>query len=409
MNKTILILKHEFSQVIKTKTFIIMTLAFPLLALIAIGIFSFIQGMEKPPAPGEVVTIGYVDEVGSFSGYTEQPGEPTVTLIGYGTPEEATTALLAEDISQYFIIPSDYVDTGVITRYTLERELEPPGEIQWAIKSFLLSNLLRGQTSPEVTERAKTPMMLSSIRLDETGQVATDQGGFGAFVVPYLFSILLIMAIFTSSGFLLQGLGEEKENRVMEILLSSVSARQLLTGKVLGLGAAGLLQMLIWLLSAGVLVTMASTTIGGLLSTLQIPGNFMVLGIVYFILGYLLFAILMAGVGSISPTAREGQQLSVIFTMVGILPLMLAYFIIENPSHVVTQILTLFPFTAPITVMLRLGLADIPTWELVASIALLVIFIIGSLVLAAKVFRTFLLMYGKRPRLGEIIKSLREA
>ena len=409
MNKTILILKHEFSQVIKTKTFIIMTLAFPLLALIAIGIFSFIQGMEKPPAPGEVVTIGYVDEVGSFSGYTEQPGEPTVTLIGYGTPEEATTALLAEDISQYFIIPSDYVDTGVITRYTLERELEPPGEIQWAIKSFLLSNLLRGQTSPEVTERAKTPMMLSSIRLDETGQVATDQGGFGAFVVPYLFSILLIMAIFTSSGFLLQGLGEEKENRVMEILLSSVSARQLLTGKVLGLGAAGLLQMLIWLLSAGVLVTMASTTIGGLLSTLQIPGNFMVLGIVYFILGYLLFAILMAGVGSICPTAREGQQLSVIFTMVGILPLMLAYFIIENPSHVVTQILTLFPFTAPITVMLRLGLADIPTWELIASIALLVIFIIGSLVLAAKVFRTFLLMYGKRPRVGEIIKSLREA
>ena len=409
MNKTILILKHEFSQVIKTKTFIIMTLAFPVLALIAIGIFSFIQGMEKPPAPGEVVTIGYVDEVGGFSGYTEQPGEPTVTLIGYGTPEEATTALLAEDISQYFIIPSDYVDTGVITRYTLERELEPPGEIQWVIKSFLLSNLLRGQTSPEVTERAKTPMMLSSIRLDETGQVATDQGGFGAFVVPYLFSILLIMAIFTSSGFLLQGLGEEKENRVMEILLSSVSARQLLTGKVLGLGAAGLLQMLIWLLSAGVLVTMASTTIGGLLSTLQIPGNFMVLGIVYFILGYLLFAILMAGVGSISPTAREGQQLSVIFTMVGILPLMLAYFIIENPSHVVTQILTLFPFTAPITVMLRLGLADIPTWELVASIALLVIFIIGSLVLAAKVFRTFLLMYGKRPRLGEIIKSLREA
>jgi len=212
MNKTILILKHEFSQVIKTKTFIIMTLAFPVLALIAIGIFSFIQGMEKPPAPGEIVTIGYVDEVGGFSGYTEQPGEPTVTLIGYGTPEEATTALLAEDISQYFIIPSDYVDTGVITRYTLERELEPPGEIQWAIKSFLLSNLLRGQTSPEVTERAKTPMMLSSIRLDETGQVATDQGGFGAFIVPYLFSILLIMAIFTSSGFLLQGLGEEKES-----------------------------------------------------------------------------------------------------------------------------------------------------------------------------------------------------
>jgi ABC-2 type transport system permease protein len=409
MNKTILILKHEFGQTIKRKSFIIMTLAFPLLALIAIGISGFVQGMEKPSPPGEVVTIGYVDEVGNFSGYTEQPGEPTVTLIGYDTPEEATSTLLAGEISEYFIIPSDYVATGAITRYTLEQELEPPGEIQWAIKSFLLSNLLEGQTSPEVMERVKAPVGLATIRLDETGQVATDQGGFGAFIVPYLFSILLLMAIFTSSGFLLQGLGEEKENRVIEVLLSSVSARQLLTGKVLGLGAAGLLQMLIWLLSAGVLARMASTTIGGFLSTLQIPGNFLVLGTVYFILGYLLFAILMAGVGSISPTAREGQQLSMIFTMSAVIPFIIAPFIMENPSHIVTQILTLFPITAPITVMIRLGLTDIPTWELIASVVLLVVSIIGVLLLAAKVFRTFLLMYGKRPRLGEIIKSLREA
>ncbi len=258
-------------------------------------------------------------------------------------------------------------------------------------------------------ERVKAPVGLATIRLDETGQVATDQGGFGAFIVPYLFSILLLMAIFSSSGFLLQGLGEEKENRIIEILLSSVSARQLLTGKVLGLGAAGLIQILIWLLSARLLVEMVSTTVGGFATTMQIPSNLLILGIVYFILGYLLFAVLMAGVGSISPTAREEQQLSVFFTMSGVLPLMLAPFIIQNPSHIVTQVFTLFPITAPVTVMLRLGLADIPTWELAVSIALLVMSIIGALVLAAKVFRTFLLMYGKRPRLGEIINSLREA
>ena len=217
------------------------------------------------------------------------------------------------------------------------------------------------------------------------------------------------MSIFTSSGFLLQGLGEEKENRIIEILLSSVSARQLLTGKVLGLGAAGLVQMLVWLLSARWLAGMASTTIGGLLSTLQIPGNLLVLGIVYFILGYLLFAVLMAGVGSISTTSREGQQLSTIFTMIGVIPFMLAPFIMENPNHVVTQALTLFPITAPITIMIRLGLADIPVWELAVSITLLVASIIGALLLAAKVFRTFLLMYGKGPGFGEIIRSLRKA
>ena len=406
MNKTILILKHEFGQTIKRKSFIIMTLAFPVLALIAIGAFGLIQGMEKPPALGEAITIGYVDEVGKFSDYTSQPG---VTLIPYPIPEEAKSALLAGEISEYFIIPEDYLSTGAITRYTLKRQLEPPGKIERAVKSFLLSNLLLGETSPEIVERVKAPIELVSIRLDETGRVAVDQGGFGAFVVPYLFGILLIMSIFTSSGFLLQGLGEEKENRIIEILLSSVSARQLLTGKVLGLGAAGLLQIVIWLSSARVLVQIASTSIGGLLSALQIPGNFVALGIVYFILGYLLFAILMAGVGSIGATAREGQQLATMFTMPMILPLILIGVIMSNPDHVFTRVLTLFPITAPVTVMVRMGLTDIPAWELAVSIALLLASIIGAMVLAAKVFRTFLLMYGKRPRLGEIIRYLREA
>jgi len=406
VNKTILILKHEFRQTIKRKGFIIMTLAFPLLALIAIGLFGLIQRMEKPPAPGEEVTIGYIDEMGGFDDYTSQP---RVTLTLYLTPEEATSALLTEDISEYFIIPPDYVSTGIVTRYTLERELEPPGETQWAIKSFLLSNLLRGRTSPEVMERAKVPLTMVSTRLDETGEVATDQGGFGAFVVPFLFSILLIMAVFSSSGYLLQGLSEEKENRIIEILLSSVSARQLLTGKVLGLGAVGLIQILIWLLSIVFLVNMASTTIGGVLSTLQIPDNFLVLGIVYFILGYLFFAVLMAGVGALGATTRESQQLSMIFIFPAIVPIYVFIFTQFNPNHIITQALTLIPFTAPTTVFMRLGLSEISTWELALSITLLVVSIIGSLVVAAKVFRTFLLMYGKRPRLGEIIRSLREA
>jgi ABC-2 type transport system permease protein len=406
VNKTILILKHEFGQTIKRKSFIIVTLAFPVLALIAIGGFSLIQRMEKPPTPGEEVTIGYIDEADNFSNYTSQP---SVTLVTYTAQEEATSALLAEEISEYFIIPSDYMSTGVVTRYTLERELEPPAETQWAIKSFLLSNLLQGQTEPEVTERVKAPLGLITIRLDETGEVATDQGGFGAFIVPFLFGFLLIIAIFSSSGYLLQGLGEEKENRIMEILLSSVSPRQLLTGKVLGLGAAGLVQIVVWLLSAVFLVQWVSTTIGGILSTLQIPGNLLVLSAVYFILGYLLFAVLMAGIGAIGTTARESQQMSTLIIMPVWIPFWVLFFFIENPDHVVSTVLTMIPITAPTMVFIRLGLTDIPAWELIISITLLVVSIVGSLVLAAKVFRTFLLMYGKRPRLGEIIRCLREA
>lgn len=162
MKKTILILKHEFWHVVRRKGFVIMTLAFPVLALVAIGAFQIIQRLETPP-PAEEITIGYVDEVGMFDDYTGQPG---VSLIGYQTQEEATHALLAEDIGEYFIIPQDYVSTGIVTRYTLERELEPPGETRWAMRSFLLSNLLQGRNSPEIVERVKAPMDLGTIRLD---------------------------------------------------------------------------------------------------------------------------------------------------------------------------------------------------------------------------------------------------
>ncbi len=405
MNKTVLILRHEFAQTVRRTSFIIMTLAFPLLALIAIGAFHIVQGIAAPPSTGEIISIGYVDKVGQFGMYTEQPG---TTLIPYHTEDDATHALLGGEIKGYFVIPTDYMSTGAVTRYTRERELEPPAKVESAIRNFLLGNLLQGQ-SLEVAERAKTPMALVSVRLDETGHVATDQGGFAGFVVPYLFSILLVMSIFTSSGFLLQGLGEEKENRIIEILLSSVSARQLLTGKVLGLGAAGLMQMLVWVLSIRALVPMASTTIGGLASTMRVPSSLLILGVVYFILGYLLFAILMAGVGSVSTTAREGQQLSTLFTIVVVVPFMLVPFIMENPNHIVTQVLTLFPMTAPITVIIRLGLADIPVWELALSLALLTASIVGALLVAAKIFRVFLLMYGKRPTFGQILKTLREA
>ncbi|MFC1875160.1 ABC transporter permease [Chloroflexota bacterium] len=406
MNKTLIILKHEFRQTLRRRSFIIITVAFPLLTLLAIVGYQAIQGLWQPSAPVEITTVGYVDQAGGFDDYTSQLD---VTLVSQINEDEATEALLNEEISQYFVIPQDYLTSGIIVRYTLERELEPPGAVWQAIKNFLISNMLAGETDSQVVERVQYPLALNSITLDESGQVAPEQGGYTAFIVPYIFSILLIMAIFTSSGFLMQGLGEEKENRVMEILLSSVSPRQLITGKVLGLGAAGLLQIVVWLLSARFLAGMASSTIGGMLSSLQIPTDFLLISLVYFILGYFLFAIITAGAGSIGATAREGQQLSIIFTMTAVAPLWFTALIMNSPNNVVAQLLTLFPLTAPVTVMLRMGMTDIPVWQFAVSIGLMIATIIGLLVLVAKVFRTFLLMHGKTPRLGEIVRYLRQA
>ena len=382
-----------------------MTLAFPLLALLGIGVYQIVSNISAPAPTPETVSIGYIDAVGRFAGHTEQPG---VDLVPYTTEEAAKAALLDNTVKEYIIIPPDYLTTGVVVRYTLEREMDAPEEVQKAVRDFLLDNLLEGQNL-EIRQRAEMPLALANIRLDREGNVAVDQGGFGAFVIPYLFGILLIMSIFTSSGFLLQGLGEEKQNRIMEILLSSISARQLLTGKVLGLGAAGLLQMVVWMATIGLMLPLASDIIGGFFSTLQVSTNLLVLGIIYFILGYLFFATIMAGVGSVSTTPQEGQQLSTIFTLIGVVPFWFLWFIIENPGHILSLIFTLFPFTAPITVIVRLGLADVPIWQLIISIVLLIASIIGLLYIAAKVFRAFLLMYGKRPDMRQIFKAIKEA
>jgi len=403
MDKTLLILRHEFRHTAKRRGFIIMTVIVPLIALLLIVVSQLVSGIIKPPVQ-EVTTIGYVDESGGFQQYTSQGN---ITLVCFDTPDDATEALVKGDIKEYFVIPADYVSIGVISRYTLEKQPVAPVDITAAIRNFLLSNLLAGKVPAATVDRVEAPLNLVTIRLTATGAIAPEQGGLVNIIIPGVFSLLLLLAIMFSSGYLLQGLSEEKENRLIEILLSSVSARQLLTGKVLGIGAAGLAQVAVWVVSAPLLLNLASSSVGGFISTIQLPANFLVLGIVYFILGYLLLAVVSAGIGAISSNFREGQQLIGIFTLPLLVPLWFMSFLMMFPNNPIWVVLTIFPLTAPVEVMLRLGVSDIPAWELAASIAVLGLSIIGVLLLTIRVFRTYLLMYGKRPRLGEIIRSLR--
>lgn len=381
-----------------------MTFIVPLIALLAIGIFQIVSGIAKPTA--EVTTIGYVDESGGFDQYTSQGN---ITLVRFDTPDEATEALVKGDIKEYFVIPPDYISVGVINRYTMQKELVAPLATEAAIKNFLSSNLLAGKVPATTAARIQAPLSLFTITLTATGVVAPEQGGFGNFVIPVIFGMLLVFAIIFSSTYLLQGLGEEKENRLIEVLLSSVSTRQLLTGKVLGIGAAGLVQVVVWVVSAPLLLNLASSSIGGFISTIQLPANFFVLAVVYFILGYLLFAVLSAGIGAISSGSREGQQLITIFTLPLISPLWFISLLILFPNNPIWVFLTIFPITAPVTTMIRLGATDVPAWQLAVSIAVLGLSMIGVLFITVRVFRTYLLMYGKRPSLGEVIRSLRTA
>ena len=404
MNKTLLVFRHEFRHTIKRTGFIVLTILPPLLILLGIGIYDIVSGITKPPT--EVTKIGYVDEAGGFDHFADHGN---ITLVPFDNMESATEALVTEDVKEYFVIPSDFISTGIIRRYTTQRELRPPAATTAVIKDFISSNLLSGKVPEATVARIEAPLNLVTTTLTESGTVAPEQGGYASLVIPGIFGALLAASLIFSSTYLLQGLGAEKENRLMEILLSSVSSRHLITGKVLGIGTAGLMQVAIWVAATPLLLKLASSSIGGFISTIQIPAGLLALAVVYFVLGYLLFAVLSIGIAAVSSSVREAQTLASIFTMWAIAPFWLLSLIMEFPYSPAWVVLSIFLFSAPVLVMLRLGLTGVPAWQLATSIAVLVLCIIGGLALSSKLLRTYMLMYGKRPNLGEIIRNLRRA
>jgi ABC-2 type transport system permease protein len=409
MNKTYLIFKHEFLHTIKRVSFIIMTLIVPLLALLGIGIFELAATLSEPPEK-EITAIGYVDEVGIFNDQTVQG---SIKLVPFAAKGDATQALVRKDVMQYIIIPPDYTSSGTIQLYTLEKEFITSPITTAMIKRFLSVNLIKDKVTPDMVSLIVSPLNLEVTRLNKEGDAALEQSNIGSnignVIIPGVFSLLLGFALMFGATSLISSLGEEKESRLIEVLFSSVSVRQLLISKVLALGTAGLLQVLVWLISAPLLLRLASSSFGGFMSEIQIPVYFLVLGIIYFILGYLLFAVLSIGIGAISSNAREGGQLSLFYTLASFVPLWFSSLLLAFPNSSIWVALTIFPVTAPVQTMLRLGVSDIPLWQIMTSIGVLVLSIIVGLFLSIKIFRMHMLMYGKRPGLAAVIHSLKNA
>jgi len=402
MNKILLIFRHELMHALRRVGFIILTLAVPVLALLGIGIFRIVSGITAPPV--EVTRIGYVDEPGIFSQFNTQGN---LEFVNFDTIEAATRALIDKDVTEYFVIPQDFVETGMVRFYSTQRQLIPPEGTISAVQKFITSNLLSGKVSPSVITRVESSINAISITLTSTGEVAPQQGGFANFILPAIFGVLLAFSLMFSSIYVLQSLSEEKENRLMEILLSSVSTRQLLTGKVLGLGAAGLLQVIFWAITLPLLMNLASSSIGGFLSSIQVPLSFWILGIVYFILGYTIFAVLSAGIAAVTSNLQEASGLSAIYSIFNFAPFWFFSVLMLFPASPAWVVLTIFPLTAPVLTMLRLGVTGVPVWQMAVNISLLILSILGGLWVDSKLLRAYMLMYGKRPGIGQIIRSLR--
>lgn len=413
MRHTILVFLYELRRNLRRRGYLLITFGVPVLALVAMFVFQRINlnsAEQMEEQIGELMENagiqkgGYIDESGLF---TEPTPDLAAILTPYSSEEEARAALDAGEIEAYYIIPADYMDTGevrlVLPRMSISQVSSGP------ITQLILSTLAR-DAEPEIVNRILDPSNIQETNLVIT---STQDGGETAeganFAVVYVFAMALLMSLFVTNGYLMQTVIEEKETRLIEILISTVRPMQLLVGKILALGSLGLLQMLVWI--GGIFLALRlvggdqATMAVGLLSSLaniQIPTGIVPIIVIYFVLSYALFASLYAIVGALSNSMREGPQYAVLFTMPAVIPLYFITVFTTSPDAPLPTILSLIPITAPLAMIQRMLISSVPTEQILLSLALLALTVVAVLWLAGRMFRVHTLLAGQMPKLRDI-------
>lgn len=395
MSKAWLVAKHEYLTNVKRKGFLFGAFGVPLLIVVIMVIVAGIA-VEAETNTERVGTVGYVDQSGVLADAIDQPEN----FMPFASEDDAQAALEAEELGAYFVVQPDYLDTGGVQMVS---RTGTPEALLGELNAFLVANVGRGVT-PELLERLKEPVEMSVVSLD-SGRVVEESAIFALIFAPIIFVFVFIMATQITSGYLMSGVVEEKSSHIMEILVTSITPFQLLLGKIIGLGALGLTQLVIWI--AGSYIALALGQNLEFIAGVTIPLDLLLIGVTYFILGYFLLASMMAGIGAVVGSEQESRQFAGIFSFVLVIPFIALVTFITDPNGTVPVALTLFPLTSPVAVMLRMGFGSIPTWQLIASIAILLVTTIFTVWASAKIFHWALLMYGKRPSLRELLRVLR--
>lgn len=421
MKSIFVIAQREYLVNVRRVAFLIFTFGVPLVGALVLLAGAFFSGAignffsnqfegtnQRPPIIGVVDQAGLVEPI--LPAYADR-------YQRFADRSRGEAALRAADIRALAIIPADYLTRGEVTVVRADEGgglSGLPGVEGMALADFLRAHLLRNQLDPTLRARILDPFTPVWVTLQAQGaQAADNSAAMGNVFFGYMFGILLGIAVFTSAGYLLQGVARDKSDRIVEILLSSVSARQLLAGKVLGLGALGLTQLAIWILSLLLLGAVGANQLGvapAALGFLFARPEYLLLDVLYFILGFLLFAVLMGSVGALGTSQQQSQQMAGFFTFFAVIPFMLGSVFLNNPNAPLVRVLSWFPITAPTAMLLRLPLArSLPWIDIVGSLAILVVTIALVIWIGGKVFRLGLLIYGQRPSIGRIWRALREA
>jgi ABC-2 type transport system permease protein len=437
-NKIRTVAAFEFLAAVKRVGYLITTFGMPLFMVAYGGVIAipayYVDLKAREPVVYGVVDTGNVlklrnDVTASFA---KLPGEMRQALeeSGHGQTlggaiassnfvfrpfereEDARAALVERRLKGFFVVPTDYMTTGRIDVYSPESFSFSAGDSRQAFADLLRTRLTTGRVEANVAVRILDPIKGSKrYAVSRSGELR-DGGAASSFVrlaVPLLFMVLFLLSILMTSGYLMQGTAVEKENKVVEVLLASANPDEILAGKLLGLGAAGLLQIAVWLLM------MLATGLGIvpllLSSTIEVPWRAVALAIPFFALAFLFFGGLILGTGSLGSNVREAQQLAMVWSLIAALPMMLIAVLLKEPHGAISRVLTLVPFTAGPIIVLRASTdADLlGWWEVAVALLLLVAATWLGLRLGGRLFRIGLLSAGARPSLREILRQARLA
>lgn len=411
------VFRYEFVRHLRQRSFLFFTVGIPMIALILYFVLSANRqagagsgapvaiptpsaGINIPLSPSD--RIGLVDKSGLID--SAQSVRP---FRRFDTQDAAEAAIAKGDLISFYVIPPDYVKTGNVELWMAR--FNPEGASGSNLRSVLSAAIASklGQADPAVvrflTLRVSDPVN-QRVTADQVRQSAGTDLSFG---LVYGFALAFVFGMFFASGQLMQSVVEERENRVVEILISSMRPGQLLAGKVLSLGALGLLQIVLWGGVAVFILGRLATQIPGA-GALAIQPSQLGLLIIYYLLGYLMFAAVYVGIGAVANNMREGPQYAAFFTIPALLPLYFTASIAAQPDGTFATILSLFPVTAPLAMVMRIAVAPVPAWQIILSMTLLGITGIGLIWLAGRVFRLVIMLAGQPPTIRDLPRLIRE-
>ena len=427
MHNAWLVIQREYIERIRSKAFIIMTLLMPVFMASTILIPALLSNMRSGVTRRIVLVANNRELAEAIKQQLIAPPIATDTQLRSAKKSEAPRFAveistdtsdaerdrLRHDVSDgkidgfLWLTDSDLANRKVVFSAKDVTDFGESIELRNAVQSALVKRQLgrKGMSEPEI-ESVLKPIDLDSIRIEKGKEGAS---GVAVFLVSFTMVMLLYVNVLVYGFAVMRSIIEEKSSRIVEVLLSSVSAKQLLAGKIIGVGAVGLTQVAIWLAIAGAFSLIGLSSTGSALANVHIPVIGVVAFGVYFVLGYFMYSTMYAALGSMVNSDQEAQQVQWPAMLPIIFAIVMATPVLQHPNSQLAFWASLFPFFTPILMFVRIMAETPPLWQILLSIVLMLLTTWGLLGLSSRIYRVGILMYGKRPTLPELRKWLRYA